>query len=615
MSANATSWRHHYVPQFYLRCWTDTCSGKVWQYKREPSGKLSEKPVPTKTTGFGQDLYTAKDILPYFPERTPDSIEHDFFGPLDNAAAVILGKLVRDLNSLNAEERSTWALFLNSLLERHPVVLEQRDADAHRVAIEVAEEALARCPTPGSRARMAELLGDMDLSAVGQNTAREHMVREICDPDVLRAFLVKQWKVVHVGPVLKLITSDRPLVINCGYSSSPIEMLTISLSPSHLFLMHPLSWEMDEDFLNSIIVFHNLTLIEADNGYLYSMGRIEDGPIVKTRKAVEGFFNPRKLGRPAVITRAVAETANCWFDVDRVSNDPASTTWKRAARLRQAQWREVHGYPIGAEPYAGGDGSTLVGSRIALDFARTTGSNFLAPNILAAVRARLANPEPGQTLKEERLWADLLSSMPLCFNLFGQLHADADLAASAVRAWWPDAPTGNVTVRFEHSPGRRDPLFLGNKTAADVAFEVEKPDGTFGIIGVETKYHEDAKAEPIPKPKALARYEEVTERSGVFKPDWRAAIVGTELQQVWLDHLLVLSMMQHPSKRWSWGRFVLVYPAENPSFARAAAQYREVLTDATTFETRTIEGLLDVEAVLPEGMVSAFRERYLRCPP
>lgn len=214
-------------------------------------------------------------------------------------------------------------------------------------------------------------------------------------------------------------------------------------------------------------------------------------------------------------------------------------------------------------------------------------------------------------LDEDRLWADLLSSMPLCFNLFGELHADAGLAANAVRTWWPDAPTGKVAVRFEHSPGRRDLLFLGNKSAFDVAFEIKKADGTFGIIGVETKYHEHAKAEAVPKPKALARYTEVTERSGVFKSEWRAVIVGTELQQVWLDHLLVLSMLQQPSKRWSWGRFVLVYPSENPSFARAAERYREVLTDTATFETRTIESLVDVEGVLPNEVVRTFRERYL----
>jgi hypothetical protein len=53
-----------------------------------------------------------------------------------------------------------------------------------------------------------------------------------------------------------------------------------------------------------------------------------------------------------------------------------------------------------------------------------------------------------------------------------------------------------------------------------------------------------------------------------------------------------LAGLQHPSKQWRWGRFVLVYPSENPSFARAAAEYREALSDRSTFESTTIEDLL-----------------------
>lgn len=129
--------------------------------------------------------------------------------------------------------------------------------------------------------------------------------------------------------------------------------------------------------------------------------------------------------------------------------------------------------------------------------------------------------------------------------------------------WWPDAPEGPWRVRFEHSPGRRDIEYLGNQSAFDAAFVIEPP-GAWAIIGVETRYHEHAKREPAPREAALARYIEVTERSGAFADDWRARLVGTDPQQIWLDHLLVLSMMQHRAEPRVWGRFVLVYPAGNP---------------------------------------------------
>ncbi len=108
---------------------------------------------------------------------------------------------------------------------------------------------------------------------------------------------------------------------------------------------------------------------------------------------------------------------------------------------------------------------------------------------------------------------------------------------------------------------------------------------------METKCHEHAKREPAPREAALARHIEVTERSALFADDWQAQVVSTELQQIWLDHLLVLSMMQHAREKRTWGRFVLVHPAASPSFARATARYRGVLRADETFEARTIESL------------------------
>lgn len=310
-------------------------------------------------------------------------------------------------------------------------------------------------------------------------------------------------------------------------------------------------------------------------------------------------------------TDAAAKAAHCWFNVDRVAGDPATTAWKRRARWGQAQWRESRGYGAGFEPYRGGPDATPVGSRLELAFARVSGANFVTPGALSAVRARLAAPEPFQMLKEERLFADLLSSMPLCFNLFGDLAGDGEGARRAIRAWWPDAPSGAVRVRFEHSPGRRDPLFLGNQSAFDVAFDIDAGAGARAIVGVETKYHEHACAEAAPRPAALARYVEVTERSGIFADGWRERIVGTDLQQIWLDHLLVLAMLQHPSKQWIWGRFVVAFPAGNPSFASAVARYADALADRSTFATRTIEDLLAAPGAVGEEAARSFRGRYL----
>jgi hypothetical protein len=88
-------------------------------------------------------------------------------------------------------------------------------------------------------------------------------------------------------------------------------------------------------------------------------------------------------------------------------------------------------------------------------------------------------------------------------------------------------------------------------------------------------------------------------------------ILGTDLQQIWRDHLLVLAMLQHPDRSWSEGIYVLVYPKGNPSFPRAAERYRDVLKDDSTFEVRSIEQLLDAHVLHTDALERAFRERYL----
>jgi hypothetical protein len=211
----------------------------------------------------------------------------------------------------------------------------------------------------------------------------------------------------------------------------------------------------------------------------------------------------------------------------------------------------------------------------------------------------------------DRLYADLLSSMPLCFNLFGPLWATPGLAPELLRTWSQGMATVAQTVRFEWSPGRLlAGRFLENRTSFDVAVDFSLPDGTVGTIGVETKYHEHCKREHAPSAQRLQRYREVTARSGVFKPGAMEVLAGGPLQQIWLDHLLALSLLQDAECPRRWVKFILIHPAKNPSYARAAADYRAHLEDSSTFDVMTIEELLAL-AALPEPFARDFRQRYL----
>jgi hypothetical protein len=79
---------------------------------------------------------------------------------------------------------------------------------------------------------------------------------------------------------------------------------------------------------------------------------------------------------------------------------------------------------------------------------------------------------------------------------------------------------------------------------------------------------------------------------------------------MWLEHLLLLSMLQHPSGAWSWGHYVVVHPAGNTDFAEACARYQALLEHQSTFSSVSLEELLEA-GVLPPPAVAVLRERYL----
>ena len=304
---------------------------------------------------------------------------------------------------------------------------------------------------------------------------------------------------------------------------------------------------------------------------------------------------------------------HCWEADDRVPGRPAMTNFRRALRYHQARWRKANGHPVGSQPIApmpGTDTGRLVGSRLPLAYARETGATFLTPGALEAARARASVIEPHQSFDHQRLWAELLWSPALAFNLFGDLSRDFGLADRVVHAWWPDVPGVVSDVRFAHSPGRFDAAYLNSLRAFDAAFVLDLGDGTQGIVGIDIKYHERAKPE-IPKPSNLRRYLEVAERSGVFETGALDAVKGrTDLAVMWLEHLLLLSMLQHTSGRWSWGRYVVVHPADNSDFVDACSRYARLLAKRSTFSSVTLEALLGA-AVLPPQTASALRARYL----
>ncbi len=303
------------------------------------------------------------------------------------------------------------------------------------------------------------------------------------------------------------------------------------------------------------------------------------------------------------------EAAHCWLQLDEVPRQPAFTEFRRAVRYQNAMWREANGYPIGTHRNRPGTPPRLVGSRLDLDFARESGATFLTTKALAAARDRMSYVEPHQLFDQQGFWADLLSSEALAVNLFGDLWADLDRADRAIHTWWPETPGRVTEVRFVHSPGRFDPTYSNSLRYFDAVFVLSLPNGSNGAVAIDVKYREAVERHGV-KPTHMSRFVDIHDRSGAFIPSAVDVLNPSRLSLIWLEHILLLSMLQHESGRWTWGRYVVVHPEGNTDIAHANDEYRKLLAEDATFTSATIEDLLSAK-VLPPKTAAALRRRYL----
>ena len=104
-------------------------------------------------------------------------------------------------------------------------------------------------------------------------------------------------------------------------------------------------------------------------------------------------------------------------------------------------------------------------------------------------------------------------------------------------------------------------------------FVLDLDDGTQGAVAVDTKYREMVNREGV-KPSHLPRFTEIHDRSGAFVPGAVDVFSKSLLALMWLEHVLLLSMLQHASGHWTWGRYVVVHPEGNLDTVRRTDEYR-----------------------------------------
>jgi hypothetical protein len=284
-----------------------------------------------------------------------------------------------------------------------------------------------------------------------------------------------------------------------------------------------------------------------------------------------------------------------------------TSEFQRKARILQSIWREkMHAV---AGEHQGKSGSRPLGSRLQMPWAEESLANYLTPVIKEVVRSEVLDLErsAGKLFAKPRIFNDLLSSQPMAFNLFAELQQDLELCSHLLEKMTLGRYKCAEAVEFEYSPGRRDPTFTGDKSAFDVFIKCRDTNEASAFLGIEVKYHENLKNKPAV---IKDRHREISGALGCFSDGSGALLEKQPLQQIWRDHLLAGSMLGRGD--YSSGAFVFLYPEGNRDCHSAITNYQSILSDRSTLEVWTLEGIVEcLKGIGEREWVRLFAERYL----
>ena len=255
--------------------------------------------------------------------------------------------------------------------------------------------------------------------------------------------------------------------------------------------------------------------------------------------------------------------------------------WQQGLRLQQGWWRQTDTQvPAGL----------MRGRKLPVVsmLARGVGLN---PNLMTAEAREAAaqsllrltvEQHPGM-IDQDRLQRNLLSSQPLCFNLFGYLGAHGDALLKWVRGFSADA-TSVESVRLEWAPKNG----VGG-SAFDAAIIYALPSGGRGVLGVECKYAEDLKASQ--RQKAADKYRSKTVGSARWSEGAAEALDRPGLRQLWYNQLLTQAVAD--SGDFVEGLGVVVACRADEAARFAVDEVRSQLAEPDDLRFSAIEDVID----------------------
>lgn len=294
---------------------------------------------------------------------------------------------------------------------------------------------------------------------------------------------------------------------------------------------------------------------------------------------------------------------------------PGDAHFAKRMRRHQSWWRATRlQVPWGTGPTA--DSQAEYGSMLRREDGEQ-GCNFLTDEIFGVAMERLDSRKG--VVERFRLLNNLLSSQPMCFNLFGPLVRDHDLATHLLGYLLPNQVDVVLDVRLEYAPGPASE-YLGDRTAFDAFIAYRQSDGQHAFIGFETKLTEPFSRQQYDDDKAGVRhYRQWMTPDGPWLPDAADMVVDVRHNQLWRDHLLAIALKHHPEpgKSWARGQLALIRHPLDLECGVVTAGYTSLLQpDDTTFIDLPLDEVVMkwgevAQSPAEQQWIEAFRQRYL----
>lgn len=292
----------------------------------------------------------------------------------------------------------------------------------------------------------------------------------------------------------------------------------------------------------------------------------------------------------------------------------SDNVFTRKARLLQSMYRVEIGEEEGVGPTRYSQhhyGNMISGGEV-------SGKNFLLRETFEYAKERVSNKKDTETIDEFRLFNNLLSSMPMAFNLFHPLMLllkhDPAMVTLAVRSVFKNLPVFEVTeigLEFIPSPIEK---YTKDRSAMDAYIKFLDNKGGRHLIAVETKYTDEL---GVNEASHCEEQKQMLIDTGLFDSEFEELLLEgkVKLTQVYRNFLLTERYRIVEGLKDSFS--VVLSPKDHPSTGEEIKSVARYLKPEYAYKLRavTLEDFADAMIqYLPEynaQVYERFRGRYL----